>query len=122
MLDFFDRLVDFSQKVFTNVDRRMELQFQAPISDWDIAADAMLNVDREADQTKINLIARQNIFAFAWEREASALGPQEFDQLYQYGQRLDSEHRVGRDGVTYPGSWRYFLLPFLQNAPAAWKQ
>jgi hypothetical protein len=68
------------------------------------------------------MIVSQNVFAFAWENEASALGPEELDQLYQCAKRLDSEHRVGLDRVTYPGSWRFFLLFFLQNAPAAWKQ
>jgi len=99
----------------------MELQFQAPVSDWDIAAEAMRNSDREADQNKISLIVSCNIFAYVWEREAIALGQKELDQLYHCAKRLDSEHKLGLDGVTYPGSWRFFLQPFLENAPTAWK-
>ena len=121
IIEFFDRLLLQRQKIFSSVEGRMEMQFQTPISNWDIAAEAMRNADREADQTSIHMIVSYNAFAFAWEKEASDFGPQELDQLYQYGKRLDSEHRVGRDGVAYPGSWRFFLLPFLQNSPSAWR-
>jgi hypothetical protein len=103
------------------VENRLALQFQTRISDWDIDAEAMRDKEREADANTISNIISLNVFAFAWEKEASALGSEELDQLYQFGKHLVSEQNVGLDGVAYPGSWRFFLLPFLQKSPAAWR-
>jgi hypothetical protein len=122
IIDFFERLIFKQHKIFSDVESRLELQLQTQISDWDVAADAMRNMERDADANTISNIISLNIFAFTWEKEASSLVPHELDQLYQFGKRLDSEHKVGLDGVAYPGSWRFFFLPFFQYAPESWKQ
>ncbi len=122
IIDFIHNVQSKKMEFWPGVEDKFESQFHTPVTDWDRAAQKMQDTDREADQNKIRLIVSLNAFALAWEKETAALSTEQMDELYHLGNRLASKRQTELGGVAYPGSWRFFLLPFLQNAPAAWKQ
>ena len=92
-------------------EERLEGQFELQPSDWDRSALLVRNTTRDSVRTTLALIANRNIFVRSWAQVTSGMKVEKLLELYDVGRRLAAEYSLDSQGLAFPGSWAFELLP-----------
>ena len=113
--DLFSKLETTDRGESKALEKRIDGEFSSALSEWDRINMPRVASGEENIRDKIGLITRCNTFISSWEVYCSNFGHQELQALYELGQRLAEKRNMADQGVSYPGSWRFELRPFIKK-------